>query len=46
MTHIAVWFRCSVPLYLGMPDEAFEHVLEDFKHKKGVTADTDLKLKI
>jgi pyruvate, orthophosphate dikinase len=28
---------------LGMPDEAFEDVLEDFKHKKGVTADTDLE---
>jgi pyruvate, orthophosphate dikinase len=28
---------------LGMPDEAFEDVLEDYKHKKGVTADTDLE---
>jgi pyruvate, orthophosphate dikinase len=28
---------------LGMPDEAFEDVLEDFKHKKGVTADTDME---
>jgi pyruvate,orthophosphate dikinase len=27
---------------LGMPDEAFEDVLEDYKHKKGVSADTDL----
>jgi pyruvate,orthophosphate dikinase len=28
---------------LGMPDEAFEDVLENYKHEKGVTADTDLE---
>ena len=27
---------------LGMPDEAFEDVLEAYKHKKGAKADTDL----
>jgi pyruvate,orthophosphate dikinase len=27
---------------LNMPDEAFEDVLEDYKHKKGVKSDTDL----
>lgn len=27
---------------LGIPDEAFEHVLEEFKKEKGAEADTDL----
>ena len=28
---------------LGMPDEAFEDVLESYKHQKGYKSDTDLK---